>query len=108
MYDVIIIGAGAAGLSAAIYTARRKLNTLVISIDKGGQTILASKIENYPGFLKDQGASLMKVFEKQVKDLGVNIILGRVSNVEKIDNNFKIKLSNNEVYESKSVILAYG
>ncbi|MEK6906909.1 MAG: FAD-dependent oxidoreductase, partial [Nanoarchaeota archaeon] len=108
MYDVIIIGAGAAGLSAAIYTARRKLNSLVISIDKGGQTILASKMENYPGFLVDNGASLMKVFEKQVKDLGVNIVLGRVSNIEKINNNFKVKLSNNEIYESKSVILAYG
>ena len=108
MYDVIIIGAGAAGLSAAIYTARRKLNSLVISIDKGGQTILASKMENYPGFLVDNGASLMKVFEKQVKDLGVNIVLGRVSNIEKINNNFKVKLSNNEIYQSKSVILAYG
>lgn len=108
MYDVIIIGAGAAGLSAAIYTARRKLKTLVISIDKGGQTILAHKMENYPGFLTDNGASLMKIFEKQVKDLNVEIVLGRVSNIEKIDNNFKITLSNNEVYESKSVILAYG
>src|SRR3989338_2554475 len=108
MHDVIIIGAGAAGLSAAIYAARRKLNALVISIDKGGQTLLASKIENYHGFLVDQGASLMKVFEKQAKDLGVNIILGRVSSVEKANNNFKVKLSNNEVYESKSVILAYG
>src|SRR3989338_8556774 len=108
MYDVIIVGAGAAGLSAAIYTARRKLKTLVISIDKGGQTILANKMENYPGFLSDNGASLMKVFEKQVNELNVEIILGRVSNVEKIENNFKITLSNNEVYESKAVILAYG
>src|SRR3990167_10207501 len=102
MYDVIIIGAGAAGLSAAIYTARRKLNTLVISIDKGGQTILASKIENYPGFLTDHGASLMKVFEKQVHDLNIEIILGRVNNIEKINNDFKVSLTNNESYESKA------
>lgn len=108
MYDVIIIGAGAAGLSAAIYTARRKLNTLVISMDKGGQTILASRMENYPGFLVDNGASLMKLFEKQTLELGVKIILGRVSNVDKINDKFKVKLSNNEVYEGKGVILAYG
>ncbi|MEK6834893.1 MAG: FAD-dependent oxidoreductase [Nanoarchaeota archaeon] len=108
MYDVIIVGAGAAGLSAAIYTARRKLKTLVLSIDKGGQTILTSNIQNYPGFLQDHGASLMRTFEKQAVELGVEIILGRVNKVENINNNFKITLSNNEIYESKSVILAYG
>ncbi len=108
MYDVIIIGAGAAGLSAAIYAARRKLKALVISMDKGGQTILASRMENYPGFIGDDGSSLMKIFEKQVHDLNVEIVLGRVSNVEKVENDFKVKLSNNEIYESKSVILAYG
>ena len=108
MYDVIIIGAGAAGLSAAIYAARRKLKALVIGMDKGGQTILASRMENYPGFMGDNGSSLMRIFEKQVHDLNVEIVLGRVSNVEKVENDFKVKLSNNEVYESKSVILAYG
>ena len=108
MYDVIIIGAGAAGLSAAIYSCRRKLKTLVISMDLGGQTILTSNIENYPGFKKDHGANLMKLFEQQARELGTKSVMGRVSNVEKIEDNFKVHLSNNEVYESKSVILAYG
>jgi len=108
MHDVIIIGAGAAGLSAAIYSCRRKLNTLVISMDLGGQTILTSNIENYPGFKKDHGANLMKLFEQQARELGTEIIMGRISNVEKHNNNFKVYLSNNEIYESKSVILAYG
>jgi thioredoxin reductase (NADPH) len=107
MYDVIIIGAGASGLSAAIYASRRKLKTLVISIDKGGQTLLTSNIQNYPGFYNEHGASLMKIFEKQVKDLNVEIILGRVVNVEK-NEFFKVILSNKEFYESKSVILSYG
>jgi len=108
MYDVIIIGAGAAGLSAAIYTARRKLDTLIISMDKGGQTLLTSNIQNYPGFYNEHGANLMKIFEKQALDLGVKIILGKVINIEKNNNEFKVYLSNNELYESKSVILAYG
>ena len=108
MYDVIIIGAGAAGLSAAIYTARRKLNTLVISIDKGGQTLLTSNIQNYPGFYNEHGSNLMKIFEKQANELGVNFIMGRVNKVDKINEFFKVYLSNNEFYESKSVILAYG
>ena len=108
MYDTIIIGGGAAGLSAAIYTCRRKLKTLVISMDLGGQTILTSNIENYPGFKKAHGASLMKIFEEQAKELGAEIIRGKLNNVEKINNNFKVHLSNKEIYESKSVILAYG
>ena len=108
MNDVIIIGAGAAGLSAAIYACRRKLNTLIISIDKGGQTLLTSTMQNYPGFEKAHGAELMKIFEKQAKQEGAKIILGRVNKIEKINNEFKVILTNNEVYESKSVILAYG
>src|SRR3989344_7594062 len=108
MHDVIIIGAGAAGLSAAIYACRRKLNTLVISMDLGGQTILTSNIENYPGFRKAHGASLIKIFEEQALELGAKIIMGKLNNVEKHNNNFKIHLTNKEVYESKSVILAYG
>ena len=108
MYDVIIIGAGAAGLSAAIYTCRRKLKTLVISLDKGGQTLLTSHIENYPGFNTEHGANLMKIFEKQAKQEGAEIIMGRVIKLENINNKFITTLSNNETYESKTVILAYG
>ena len=108
MYDVIILGAGAAGLSAAIYACRRKLNTLVISIDQGGQTLLTTHIENYPGFETRHGAELMKVFEKQAKQEGAEIVMGRVIRLENINNKFITTLSNNEAYESKTVILAYG
>jgi len=108
MYDVVIIGAGAAGLSAAIYTCRRKLKTLVISLDKGGQTLLTSHIENYPGFNTEHGADLMKIFEEQAKREGAEIVMGRVIKLDKINNKFITTLSNNEAYESKTVILAYG
>jgi len=50
MYDVVIIGAGAAGLTAAIYARRRLMKTLVISLDIGGQALLTEQIENYPGY----------------------------------------------------------
>ena len=107
MYDTIIIGAGAAGLSAAIYTCRRKLKTLVISIDKGGQTLLTSRMQNYPGFEEAHGVNLMKIFEKQAKQEGSEFTNGRVIDISK-HSNFKVTLSNNEIYESKTVILAYG
>ena len=62
MYDVIILGAGAAGLTASIYTCRKKLKTLILSIDVGGQTNLTSHIENYPGTGPMNGIELMQRF----------------------------------------------
>lgn len=108
MYQVIIIGAGAAGLGAAIYTTRRKLKTLVISVDIGGQTLLTQHIENYPGYLDKSGPKLMQSFEKQAKKFGAEFILGRVIKVEKLNSEFKVILSNKEEYNSKALILAYG
>ena len=60
MYDVIIIGAGAAGLTAAVYTCRKKLKTAILSMDVGGQTNLTSHIENYPGTGPMHGIELMQ------------------------------------------------
>lgn len=113
MYDVIILGAGAAGMTAAIYACRKKLKTLIISVDVGGQTNLTNHIENYPGFYKEtpdypDGPRLMRIFEEQAKQYGVELIYGKTSAVEKIDNNFRVTLTNGEKYDSRSVILAYG
>ena len=65
VYDLIIIGSGAAGLSAAIYAARYRLNTLVIGEQFGGETALAGKIENYPGFKAVDGFELMNFIKEQ-------------------------------------------
>ena len=64
MYDTIIIGAGPAGLAAAIYTGRKELKTAIITIDVGGQGNLTSHIENYPGALPQTGIELMEKFRK--------------------------------------------
>lgn len=108
MYDVIIIGGGAAGLTAAIYTTRRKLSTLLISVDIGGQTNLTQHIENYPGYTELSGPKLMQVFEEQAKSFGTEIVFGKVSKIGKKENIFIVKLSNDEVYESKTVIITSG
>jgi alkyl hydroperoxide reductase subunit AhpF len=59
-YDLLIIGAGPAGMTAAVYAARKKLDTLVISKDVGGQTILASGVETYMGYQSISGAELIR------------------------------------------------
>jgi len=108
VYDVIIIGAGAAGLSAAIYTCRRKLNTLVVSIDIGGQTILATHIENYPGVRGLLGTELMQVFHEQALSFGAEFIGGKVIKIEEKNHLFSVALSNGEEYKAKALILAFG
>ncbi|MBI4162082.1 MAG: FAD-dependent oxidoreductase [Candidatus Aenigmarchaeota archaeon] len=112
MYDVIVVGGGAAGLSAAIFTSRRKLKTLVISIDIGGQTNLTNKISNYPGFTDLSGPKLMDIFRNQAKSTGTEFIFGKFKNIEKEgegkDQRFIINLTNGESYKGRAVILAYG
>ena len=109
MYDIIIIGGGSAGLTAAVYACRKKLKTLIVSIDIGGQTNLTSHIENYPGTGPMNGIELMQKFREDAVKFGAEIIMGKVMKVEKVaERHFKIELANNESYESKSIILAYG
>jgi thioredoxin reductase (NADPH) len=107
MYDVIIVGAGAAGLTAAIYAGRRLLKTLVISFDIGGQMLLTEQIENYPGYLDKSGPKLMKIFEEQARKFGAEIIIGYVSRIEKVNDHFKV-ISNVGEFETKTVIVAGG
>ena len=108
MYDVIIIGAGAAGMTAAIYTCRKKLKTAILSIDVGGQTNLTNHIENYPGTGPMTGNELMQRFQQEAVGFGAEIIMGKANKVEKTEKGFKIYLANGEDYECKALILAYG
>lgn len=108
MYDVIIIGAGPAGLTAAIYTSRRNLKTLVLSKGLSDQVAETPHIENYPGFLKIEGYKLIQKFEEQVKDFGVEIIFEEVVEVKPNKESFVVKTVTKKSYEGKSLILAFG
>jgi len=82
-FDLIIIGAGASGLTAAIYAARRTLSTLVLAKDIGGQANLASHIENYPGFDPTSGFELMNKMKTQAEGFGAQFLLQEVKEINK-------------------------
>ncbi len=103
-YDLIIIGGGPAGLTAAIYAARYKLKILLITKILGGIALTAHKICNFPTYQDVSGLKLMKQMEDHVKNLKVPIINDEVI---KISKGFKLK-TKNKTYEAKKIILALG
>jgi len=109
MYDVIIIGAGPAGLTAGIYAGRIRLKTAII--DKmlpGGQVLLTENIENFPGF--PGGISSQDLVEKlvsQVKELNIEIINAEVKEIKK-NSDFIVKTSQAKEIKSKTVVIATG
>lgn len=109
MYDIIIIGAGPAGATAGIYSARQKLKTLIISKDIGGQ--LAKKavdIENYPGFTKISGIELANKLAEQLTENNVEIEAAYVKDIKKEGNVFKISCDDGKTFEAKAVIATSG
>ena len=108
-YDVVIIGGGAAGLTAGIYCARAKLNTLIIEKSLlGGLATYTSEIENFPGFPDGaSGPDIMKQFERQAKRMGVKIKLTDVKSVNFTLGAHQVETFRN-VFNAKSVIIATG
>lgn len=110
IYDIMILGAGAAGLTAGIYTSRAKLDTLILNEGViGGQMVLTNEIANYPGVETIQGYELVNIMKKQAKDFGCTL----KSNVKiiryQLDTDVKeVELEDGRVFRAKSVILAPG
>jgi alkyl hydroperoxide reductase subunit F len=108
MYDLIIIGGGPAGLTAAVYAARKKMNTLLLTKEFGGQLMWTKEIENYMGYQFISGPELMGKFEEQVKRFAVAIQYEEVNGlIVNQDGTFLVKTEEKE-YQSKTVILATG
>lgn len=109
MYDVIIIGAGPSGMTAAVYTARKKLNTLLISKDVGGQTNWTNSIENYMGYQFIEGPELIEKFETQVKQFPIDLKIGdAVISISLLDRGFGILTESGQTYQGKTAIIASG
>ena len=108
MYDVIIIGGGPAGLSAAIYTARALKKTLIIEeANFGGQITQAVEVENYPGYENISGMELGQKMFDQATHLGAESVYGTVSKIKKEKDNFQVTVGTKK-YQSKVVIYGAG
>ena len=108
MYDVVIIGSGPAGLTAAIYCQRFGLSTVVIAGRKwGGQLMLTTDVENYPGFRKILGPELMAKMRDHVKDFGVEVLDLSLTKLDTTKRPFMVTAEDKTV-EGKAVIVATG
>lgn len=107
MYDLIIVGAGSAGLTSAIYAGRKNLKTLLITgFNVGGETNSTNDIQNYPGY-EGPGPELMNRFHEQAKKWGAEFVDSKVKKITKSEN-FIVELEDGTAKESKAVIICYG
>jgi thioredoxin reductase (NADPH) len=108
MHDVVILGGGAAGLTAAIYAKRAGMKTILLEkMGVGGQIILTEAVENYPGFSFISGPELMEKFEKHAEKFGVEIVYEEAKKIHSNGNTHTVITDDNE-YETISVIIATG
>lgn len=106
-YDLIIIGAGPAGLTASIYASRYKIKHLIIGQPLNSQMTKSFLIENYPGFKSISGLELIQRFVKQAKSYGVEILEKNVKEIKK-EKKFEVITEDDKIYQTKSIIIASG
>ncbi len=107
MYELIIVGAGPAGITASIYAARKRMNFLVIAKDIGGQAAISADIENYTGYQYITGPELTKKFEQHMHEFQIELKYEDVVGIEKTDEGFKVKTAKG-IHESRALIIASG
>jgi thioredoxin reductase (NADPH) len=106
-FEIVIVGAGPAGLSAGMYVARQNVSCLIISKDLGGQMNLIPKLENYPGMIMSSGQILAKTLETQYLSFKGEIVYDTVEKIDESEGGFKIKTTRSE-YSAKAIVLAPG
>ena len=109
MYDVVIVGGGPAGLTAAVYALRAGKSVLVVEkAGFGGQIAFSPKVENIPGTIQISGAEFAEKLVEQAMALGADVELETVTGVEKVGDIFRISTEDGAEFEGKTVILALG
>ncbi len=109
MYDLIILGAGPAGMTAGVYAARQKIDTFLLSKDQGGQVLGTLGIENYMGFQIIEGPELAEKFEDQLRQFPLPMKIGPgATRVRTIEGGFEVESGDGGTYQARSVIVATG
>ncbi|MDO8648248.1 MAG: FAD-dependent oxidoreductase [Candidatus Peregrinibacteria bacterium] len=110
MFDVIIVGLGCAGYTAAVYTARYKLKTLLVGAEEGGMGLTAAEVGNWPGIIDIKGPDLMENFKKHALSFGdiVTYEVVKIEKIEKISGGFRLTYQNGKTAEGKTIIFATG
>lgn len=110
MLDIIIIGSGPAGLTAAIYAKRAQLNAVVVEKEYlgTGQIAESSLVDNYPGMPQTDGYSLGEAFRGHAEKLGAEFIEAEITSIEKLENGFICKCNNGDELEAANIIYAAG
>jgi len=109
LYDIAILGGGPAGLSAAVYTARKRLDCLMVSPDVGGQVLWTGEVENYIGFQYIQGRELIDLFKKQVEKFPIAQAIGSpVTRLGEAAGAFTVETSAGGLFRARAVIVATG
>ena len=109
MYELIIIGGGPAGMTAAVYAARKRINTLLLSKELGGQPLTTAGIENYMGYQYIEGFELMQKFEEQVSQFPIEQKIGQEAvALSRLDGGFEVRTDKGESYQAKAVIIVTG
>ncbi len=109
MYEMIIVGGGPAGLTAAVYVARKQLKVLLVSADIGGQVNLTLRVENYMGYQFIEGPELIDKFNNQVKQYPLEQQIGyNVASISQVDGGFEVKTADGTGYQGRSVLYATG
>lgn len=110
MYDVLIVGLGCGGYTAAVYCARYKLKVFIVGAEEGGMGQTAAEVGNWPGTIEIKGPDLMESFKKHALSFGelVTHKLSRVQKIDKIDGGFRFTLGDGSTVEGKTIIFATG
>ncbi|MFA5375666.1 MAG: FAD-dependent oxidoreductase [Dehalococcoidia bacterium] len=109
MHELIIIGGGPAGMTAAVYAARKRLDAVLISKDIGGQPMWTGRVENYMGYQYIEGFELMSKFEEQVKQFPLEQKIGsQAVSLKRIAGGFEVAADGGEKFQAKAIIVASG
>ncbi len=108
MHDLIILGAGPAGMTAGVYAARKQLDTLIITENIGGQTTWSSEVENYLGYTYITGPELVQKFEDHLRYFNLRIEYSKTTRLSKINGGFQVETEDLRTFDARTVIVATG